>query len=149
MSCRFQTFQAFGIIPRSFASWVGFLMDSPRKDGYKLGRWDWRYTMAVVISALLFQALEINRSCSSSKLSGYISPRKGRHQGPQITYLQFCWFLVIFFFAVINDFYWKDTHICIHFIKYTYLFHFPWRIYTSMGFSDATPGGGSSKKIYI
>jgi hypothetical protein len=90
MSCRFQTFQAFGIIPRSFASWVGFLMDSPRKDGYKLGRWDWRYTMAVVISALLFQALEINRSCSSSKLSGYISPRKGRHQGPQITYLQFC-----------------------------------------------------------
>ena len=74
--------------------------------------------------------------------------RKGRHQGPQITYLQFCWFLVIFFFilAVINDFYWKDMYICIHFIKYTYLFHFPWRIYTSMCFSDATPGGGREKK---
>lgn len=28
-----------------------------RKDGSKVGGWDWRYTSAVVISALLFQAL--------------------------------------------------------------------------------------------
>ena len=87
----------------------------------------------------------------SDPLLRHLKGRKGRHQGPQITYLQFCWFLVIFFFilAVINDFYWKDMYICIHFIKYTYLFHFPWRIYTSMCFSDATPGRGGRANIYI
>ena len=54
----------------------------------------------------------------------YYIYRKGRHQGPQITYLQFCWFLVIFFFilAVVNEFYWKDMYICLHFIKDMYLF---------------------------
>eukprot|EP00435_Cladocopium_sp_Y103_P038149 s1304_g10.t1 len=31
------------------------------EDGYKLGRWDWRYTMAVVISALLFQVVILGR----------------------------------------------------------------------------------------
>ena len=87
----------------------------------------------------------------SDPLLRHLKGRKGRHQGPQITYLQFCWFLVIFFFilAVINDFYWKDMYICIHFIKCTYLFHFPWRIYTSMCFSDATPGRGGRANIYI
>ena len=61
-------------------------------------------------------------------------------------------FTFFFILAVINEFYWKDMYICIHFIKYTYLFHFPWRIYTSMCFSDATPRGGRAKKtinIYI
>ena len=31
------------------------------EDGYKLGRWDWRYTLAVVMSAFLFQAEPISQ----------------------------------------------------------------------------------------
>ena len=77
----------------------------------------------------------------------YVYPlniQKGTPPGPTNHMLIFSYFL--FILAVINEFYWKDMSMCIHFIKYTYLFHFPWRIYTSMCFSDATPGGVEGKK---
>ena len=60
----------------------------------------------------------------------YVYPlniQKGTPPGPTnhilAILLIFSYFL--FILAVINEFYWKDMSICIHFIKYTYLFHFP------------------------
>ena len=79
--------------------------------------------------------------------------QKGTPPGPtnHILAILLIFTVVIFFFifAVINKFYWKDMYICIHFIKYTHLFHFPGRIYTSMCFSDATPGGVEKKHCFF
>lgn len=74
------------------------------EDGYKLGRWDWRYTMAVVISALLFQVIILGRfydHCDARFGSGVswqsVSLKMLKMQGAfTLIYLP----LAVFFFAL-------------------------------------------------
>jgi len=74
------------------------------EDGYKLGRWDWRYTMAVVISALLFQVIILGRFydyCDARFGSGVswqsVSLKMLKMQGAfTLIYLP----LAVFFFAL-------------------------------------------------
>jgi len=87
--------------------------------------------------------------CSETNIMLRFFFQKGTPPGPTNHILailrNFSYFLYVL--AVLHEFYWKDMYMCIHFIKYTYLFHFPWGIYTSMCFSDATPVRGVEKKM--